>query len=452
VTGDVEHATAKDGREDVREEVRRFVEAQWALDITVREWWRRLAEAGLAMPSWPRPFGRAYPGSLARVVTEELAAYGVIAPPQGHLAVPLAAPTILEHGTGEQQARYLPPILRGEEAWCQLFSEPGAGSDLASLATRAVLDGREWVVNGQKVWNSGADVADRAMLLARTDVDVPKHEGITYFLLDMDQPGVEVRPLRQMNGDARFCEVFLTDARVSTADVLGGPGQGWRIARTTLRHERASFAGRGPRGLVTVPSGSKAGFLDRSTGEAIDIYGEGRSSRSGGRARGARRFDGNAIPPLDLVEIARERGVERDPHVRQLLARYYSLTQVNRFTQMRIRAAAAARRPLGPEGAISKLAMSRICHTSREVSFAILGASTMLADHDAPFGGDLQRVGLASFGTSIGGGTDEVQRNNVAEQTLGLPRDPGLDRGVPYRDLLVGTQASPPGPTRSSER
>jgi alkylation response protein AidB-like acyl-CoA dehydrogenase len=433
--------------DDVRSDARDWITANWALDITVREWWRRLAEAGLSMPTWPVPFGRGYRSAEGRAVTEELAAVGAIAPPQGALGMPLAAPTILEHGTDDQRARYLPPLLSGVEAWCQLFSEPGAGSDLASLATRAVRaaeerddeQGDQWIVNGQKVWNSSANVAERGMLLARTDPDVPKHEGITFFLLDMDQPGVEARPLRQMSGEAHFCEVFLTDARVAGADILGGLGDGWRVVRTTLGHERAGFAGRGNPSLIHLPSGEKSGMLDRIVGEVVD---EARRP-----ARRERRFTGNAVPALALAEVARERGLEHDPHIRQRLAHYYTLTQLNRYTQLRIRAAAAAGRPIGPEGAITKLAMSRICHTSREVGFAILGADAMLWGPDAPCGGDLQVVGLSSFGTSIGGGTDEVQRNNLAERVLGLPREPQVDRGVPYRDLLVGTQRRAPDPT-----
>ena len=191
--------------EAIREEIRAFIAENWSREITVREWWRRLAEAGLSAPSWPAPWGRGYSGAQSRIVLEEFAAAGVIAAPDTALGFSLAGPTILTHGTDEQRQRLLPPMLRGEEIWCQLFSEPGAGSDLASAATRAVKDGGHWILNGQKVWNSSADKAQRGVLIARTNVDVPKHAGLSYFCIDMEQPGVEARPLVTLSGDAPFC-------------------------------------------------------------------------------------------------------------------------------------------------------------------------------------------------------------------------------------------------------
>jgi alkylation response protein AidB-like acyl-CoA dehydrogenase len=410
--------------DELRAEVHSWLAGNWSLEITVREWWRRLYDAGLSMPTWPAPYGRGYPGAAARVVTEELAALGAIAPPMGGMGVNLAGPTILEHGTPEQQARYLPGILRGEESWCQLFSEPDAGSDLAGVGTTAVPDGDELVVNGQKVWNSGADVADRGLLLARTDPDLPKHAGLTYFLLDMNQPGIEARPLRQMNGESHFCEVFLNDARVSSADMLGERGAGWRVAATTLRSERATVGSRAARGLVQLPSGSHVGVLDRTVGDLVKV-----------QAR-QRAITGSAVPARKLIQLAQERGVNNDPHVRQQLVGYYTLTELNRFVQQRIRATGGQ----GPGASIVKLLIAKICHTSREVGFAVLGPDAMLWGEDSPYGGDLQTVGLASFGTSIGGGTDEIQRNVIGERTLGLPREPQVDKDVPYRDLRVGTR------------
>jgi alkylation response protein AidB-like acyl-CoA dehydrogenase len=409
--------------DDVRAEVREWVAGNWSRDLTVREWWRRMAEARLVMPAWPEPYGRGMSPRETRAVTEELAAAGVIGPPQGTVGATLAGPTLLAHGTDDQQARFLPPLLRGEEAWCQLFSEPGAGSDLTSLATRAVMDGGAWVIDGQKVWNSGADIARRGMLLARSDVDRPKHKGITYFVLDMAQPGVEARRLRQMNGEAHFCEVFLTAAHAETGDIVGALDDGWRVARTTMRFERAMVAARPPRGLVQVPSGEDAGFLDRVIGEVLE--------------REVRRppFSGNAVPARQMVALARERRATDDPHLRQDLARYYALTEINRYLQLRAAAAAKAGRPPGPEASITKLAVSRICRASRELTFSLLGADGMLDGADAPYDGSLHTVALASFGVSIGGGTDEIQRNTVAERALGLPREPAADRDVPFRQL-----------------
>ncbi|HZP29055.1 MAG TPA: acyl-CoA dehydrogenase family protein [Acidimicrobiia bacterium] len=406
-------ATVALGADEVRAEVREWLAENWSRDLTVREWWRRLADARLTAPAWPEPYGRGYPAALARIVTEELARAQVIAPPAGAVALRLAGPTILDHGTPAQQERYLPPMLRGEESWCQLFSEPGAGSDLPSLATRAVRDGDEFVVNGQKVWNSGADVARRGLLLARTSFGVPKRQGISYFVVDMDQPGIVARPLRQMNGQASFCEVFITDARVRVADLLGKLDDGWTVARTTLGHERVNAAERLARGLVFVASGEKAGQLDRRTGDVVDA------------PRGPRgRFTGSAVPARHLIELARERGLVTDAVMRQRLAHYYVLTEVHRLTQRRARDAARAGMRPGPEGSISKLVLGDICRASRDLSFAILGADTMLSGADAPYDGELQTVGLGSPGVTIGAGTDEIQRNTIGERILGLPRGP----------------------------
>jgi alkylation response protein AidB-like acyl-CoA dehydrogenase len=315
-------------------------------------------------------------------------------------------------------------MLHGDEVWCQLFSEPAAGSDLPALATRAVRDGDAWVVDGQKVWNSSADVARRGMLLARTDPDRPKRDGITYFVIDMDQPGVEARPLRQMNGEAHFCEVFLTAARVAGDDVVGAVDDGWRVARTTMGFERAMVTARPARGLVSVPSGERVGQLDRLTGDVVEHA----------RHRTTAAFTGNAVPSRRLLALARERGVERDPVIRDRLARYYTLTEISRFTQLRVAAAARAGQPVGPEASIAKLAVSNICQASRDLTFALLGAHGMLDGADAPYDGALHTVALASFGTRIGGGTDEIQKNTLGERALGLPREPDVDRDVPWRD------------------
>ena len=205
----------------VRDEVRGWLADNWDADLTVAEWWARLCDSGWGVPTWPEEwFGKGLPRDLAGVVAEELRAAGAIGPPSG-LGVLLAGPTILVHGSDDQRARYLRPILNGQEAWCQLFSEPGAGSDLASLQCRAERDGDEWIINGQKVWTSGGQTADLGMLLARTDPDAPKHKGISYFALNMEQPGVEVRPLREMTGRSLFSEVFFSDARAHTSEMIG---------------------------------------------------------------------------------------------------------------------------------------------------------------------------------------------------------------------------------------
>jgi len=327
-------------------------------------------------------------------------------------------------------------IATGEAAWCQLFSEPGSGSDLASVGTRAVRDGDEWVVTGQKVWNSMADSADVGMLLARTDVDVPKHAGMTYFAIEMRQPGIEARPLRQMNGVANFCEVFLTEARVRADRVVGEVGDGWRVAQTTLFHERNSVAGAGgaAAGLVAARSG-KAGDLDRTVGEVLEHADAHARAQSSTRRRPIRS---GAVPARLMVELARAHGVAADPVLRQELARYVSQVRVNGWTMRR--SGAAGGRLTGADGSLAKLTTARICQQSRDLSYRIAGASAMLAGAPSPLGGDLQLVNLASPGSRLGGGTDEIQLSVLGEKGLGLPREPSADRDVPYRELRVGTQ------------
>jgi alkylation response protein AidB-like acyl-CoA dehydrogenase len=349
----------------------------------------------------------------ARAVLAALAAHDVVAPPRGGVAADLAAPTILAHGTPEQIRELVRPIATGATAWCQLFSEPGAGSDLAGLSTRARREDDEWVVTGQKVWSSGADHADRGMLLARTDPEAPRHEGITYFAIDMDQPGVEVRPLVVMNGTAPFCEVFLSEARVREARRIGGPGEGWRVARTTLASERAMVAGGALAGLHPARSGS-GGDLDRPCSEIVE-----RSRAAASERRSPLRA--GAVPATVMVDLARRHGTATDPRVRQDLARYWSQVKVNGWTMRRT--AAAAGRLTGADGSLAKLATARICQQSREVSCRVVGAPLLLAGADSPLGGDLQRVNLASPGNRIGGGTDEIQLDLLGEKALGLPRD-----------------------------
>jgi alkylation response protein AidB-like acyl-CoA dehydrogenase len=413
-------------------EVQAWVDANWDTEITVREWWLRLADAGYAYPSWPKGLGGSGAGRRdAATISGVLAQNRVIGPPGGAIAARLAAPTLLLHASDALQQELVRPIATGEAAWCQLFSEPGSGSDLASIGTSAERDGDEWVVTGQKVWNSGADASDLGMLLARTDVDVPKHAGITYFAIDMKQPGIEVRPLRQMNGASNFCEVFLTEARVPAGRVVGDVNDGWRVTQTTLLNERNSVAGGGLFGLVMARSGSD-GDLDRKVGEVVD------RAREGARARKS-PLSAGAVPAKVMVELAQTFGVSDHPVVRQELARYITQVRVNGWTMRRI--GAAGGKLTGADGSIAKLTTARICQQSRDLSYEIVGAEGMLMGPESPLQGDLQLVNLASPGTRLGGGSDEVQLNVLGERGLGLPREPSSDRDVPYRDLKVGTQA-----------
>ncbi|MDP1818305.1 MAG: acyl-CoA dehydrogenase family protein [Acidimicrobiales bacterium] len=423
--------TTEEPREaaQVRAEVRGWLTEAWDPDLTVRAWWRVLGESGWGFPTWPRDWhGRGLAPEVAGVVRDELRRAGALGPPAG-LGQGLAAPTLIAHATEEQKRWWLPPLATGTEAWCQLFSEPGSGSDLASLQTRAVRDGDEWIVNGQKVWTSGARQAVRGMLLARTDVDAPKHRGITYFIIDVDQPGVEIRPLKQMNGAASFNEVFFTDARVPHANMVGEASNGWAVALTTLAYERAGIGG-GMMGAAT--PGEKAGFLDRRAGEvAAGVGGEAEMGSMMAAFTGGSRL---------LRSAAEAMGATADPVVRQGIARIHALNEATRLTGDRAVAAIRSGGRPGPEGSTGKLAAAVNLHATRDVGMSILGAHGMLVGDDAPLGGEVQNVALSAHAISIAGGTNEVQRNIIGERVLGLPKEPQVDREVPFRELRVGTQ------------
>jgi len=280
--------------DDVTAEVTAWLEENWDPDLTVEEWWDRLGRSGWAVPTWPVEwYGKGLSRSEGVRVMQTISAFGALGAPGG-LGTLLAGPTIAVHGTEDQKERYLLDIATGKKAWCQLFSEPGAGSDLAGLNTRAELDGDEWVVNGQKVWTSGGHWSDLGILLARTDPDVPKHQGITYFALDMHQPGVEIRPLRELTGRAMFNEVFLTDVRVPDDAAIGGINNGWAVANTTLMFERSGLGAGGGGGSVAALPGTVGGDLVRppatSSAPVISPTGEAvrrRRSRTSARWRGA---------------------------------------------------------------------------------------------------------------------------------------------------------------------
>jgi alkylation response protein AidB-like acyl-CoA dehydrogenase len=415
----------------VRDEVRGWLADNWDPESTLAEWWDRLCESGWAVPTWPEQwFGKGLPRELAGIVNEELRAAGAIGPPSG-LGVLLAGPTILTHGDDAQRERYLRPILNGQEAWCQLFSEPGAGSDLASLQCRAERDGDEWIVNGQKVWTSGGQTADLGMLVARTDPDAPKHKGISYFAIEMDQPGVEVRPLREMTGRALFSEVFFSDARVSQSAMIGELNGGWAVANTTLANERAGLGSGGSGAVGGAMPGKKAKQLERRVGDLT----AGR-----GRDRAERAVAGRQSNLLE--KLAKDVGRDQDPNIRQRLAQLHILNEVGRFTSLRVKAAKASGRGPGPEGNTAKLLMSRITRLSRDLGLEILGPHGMLMGPETPGGGVAQELALFAPAVSIYGGSDEVQKNIIGERVLGLPKEPDADRvkTMPFRELKVGTQ------------
>lgn len=407
--------------------VREWVERNWAPELTLAQWWDRLFEAGYAFPTWPEGLGGSgATAAEARAVTAALAAAGTIAAPAGN-GPNMGGPTLIEHGTPQQQARFVAPMARGRTQWCQLFSEPGAGSDLASLSTRAELDGDTWVVHGQKVWSSKADLSEWGMLLCRTDLDAPKHRGITFLMLDMRQPGVEVRPLVQMNGASEFCEVFLTEARVPVGDVVGEVGRGWEVARTTLAHERAATSTRAPRGAVVVEAGTIAGNLDRPVGELVEEW------RAAG---GAPRRQAPLLGAGSMIELARRHGrLDERPALRDRVVRYWMHSEVHRHNGRRLRDLARAGMPTALDGSLLKLDLAMLAHESRDLSFELCGPDATLTGESAPDGGRVVRTGLSSFVPSLGGGTNEIQRNIVGERTLGLPREPAVDAEVPFREL-----------------
>lgn len=404
---------------DVRAEVASWVRGAWDPEVTVAEWWRRLADAGYSAPMLPTDCGGlGYTRDLMHAVNAELAAHGCVGPPSG-LGLMLAAPTIAAHGDAEQKARYIRPILDGTEAWCQLFSEPGAGSDLASLGTKADRDGEEFVVTGQKVWTSGGQYADRGMLIARTDPDAPKHQGISYFAFDMHQPGVTVRPLREMTGRAMFNEVFLDEARVPANDVIGGLNNGWAVANTTLMVERASLGSGGSGGLGVALPGSIAGHLERRVGDFTSTSAGGAGAVGGGTVQMLRR-------------LATHLGVDQDPIVRQGLAELYTLTELNKLNVARARSGQGR---TGVEGNLAKLLLTHTLRRTREIGNHIIGAEGMMWGPDALSKGALQELTVFSPGPAIYGGTDQIQRNITAERGLGLPKEPGDFRTTPFRDL-----------------
>jgi alkylation response protein AidB-like acyl-CoA dehydrogenase len=407
--------------EEVAAEVRVWIASTWDPERPLVEWRRLLLDAGWACPSWPVAWhGRGLPAWADRVVAEELGAAGAVGTPIGSSMI-LAAPTILAHGSDELKGRLLPPIVTGEHTWCQLFSEPGAGSDLAGLTTTAVRDGDEWVVNGQKLWSTSAHHADYAMLLARTDWDVPKHRGITWFALPMHQPGVEARPLRQMNGYASFNEVFLTDARVRAADVVGEPGDGWKVALTTLAHERGFGAVTRPRYAVEQGRALREAEAEAEAHFATYRWYPQRAGR------------------VDLVvDHARTSGRGADPVCRQAIADLLARQRAHQWTAQRAAANRALGRPPGPEGSLGKLALSEVARAAARVHGLLAGAGGMLTGPGTAYGGVVAEILVSVPAQSIAGGTDEVQRNIVGERVLGLPKEPAPDRDVPFRAVPRG--------------
>lgn len=417
--------------EAVRDEAKAWFEANWNPDLSLGDWWERLAESGWGFPTWPTDwYGKGLSAQLAGVVGDVRREVGAFGPPSG-IGVMMAGPTIVVHGTDEQKKRFLPDMVSGREVWCQFFSEPGAGSDLAGLQTRAMRDGDQWIVNGQKVWTSGAQFAKWGILIARTNPEVPKHSGITYFVIDVDQPGVEVRPLREMTGEAMFNEVFFTDAVVPNENVIGDVNEGWGVAVTTLAYERNSLGASGMGGM-----GGGAVIGHTNLGARVgDVANQSGGGMMGGMAAA---FGGGGAAMLKM--IPQLFGKANEPVVRQDIASLYSLLEISRYTGLRAQAAAARGERPGPEVSTGKLMASKIVRLMRDTILRIEGAQGMLHGSDAPLGGMAQYLALFSPAISIAGGSDEVQRNIIGERVLGLPGDVRVDKELPFKDLQVGTQ------------
>ena len=421
------------------DELRTWLTENWDPDLTVGEWWDRLGNAGWASPGLgANAFGRGLSRADAVRVQEEIAGFGALGAPGG-LGLLLAAPTIASHGSQEQIDLYVREIVTGKKAWCQLFSEPGAGSDLAGLGCKAERDGDEWIINGQKVWTTFGHQANMGMLIARTHPELPKHQGITWFAFDMEQPGVEVRPLVEMTGHALFNEVFLTDARVHNDAVIGDAGQGWAVANTTLANERAGLGtGGGSAGASLATPGTIVGDLDKRVGDFVQDTPKKKKSGSAGGFGGASKL---------LIELAKGNGTAKDPHIRQDLVRLYILGELGRYNGLRVKAAKKAGRDVPGMANISKLSMSDTMRMLRDLGLRIVGAAGMLHAYEGddkdliveatknpvlPF---VTSTALWAQGPPIYGGTDQVQRNILGERVLGLPKEANNDKTTPWASL-----------------
>jgi len=408
--------TSRQEIDGFRSQVRTWLAEYHHPGLSGQEWLQLVVDRGYAVPTWsPEWYGLGVSAELAAVISEEFRLAQATGSDQDKRN--LWANTLLTYGTEGLKRRLIRPLLLDEAKMCLLYSEPGAGSDLAGLRTRADRDGDEFVITGQKVWTSGARGADYGMLIARTDWDVPKHRGLSFFFFPMKQPGVVVRPIKQITGESHFNEVFIDGARIPPENLLGRINEGWQVLQTALAYERSVM---------------------------------------GDLARGPRRFeppaDGGAdsVPPgasgaeVDLVALAREAGRAGDPLVRQAVAHIYTLRAVNRWNGQRAKAQ-LRQGSSSPILSLGKLAMSRILHEGARVQSAILGAESMLVGSDHPRGDAANFLALNAYFTSIGGGTDEIQRNIIAERILGLPREVDADRDVPFRDARKTTTQHRPG-------
>ncbi len=404
----------------VRAELRAWLKEKWNPDLGLVEWRNMLADSGWGSPHWPKEwYGRDLPVGLVPVVDDEFERAGAVGVAKMGIRT-LAAATILAHGTDMHKEKFLRRILTGEDTWCQLFSEPGSGSDLAGATTRAEQKGNKWVVNGQKVWTTSAHHADYGLLLARTDVDVPKHKGLTYFIIDINQPGVEVVPLRQMNGHASFNQVFLTDAEIAPEFMLEQEGDGWKVATTTLMHERRGADGL--RRYATATDRPERIYQEEAKEIAVALEPYKWYPQRAGR--------------VDLIlDRAKETGANGDSVIRQEIAKLMIMAKSAEWTARRARAAQEMGRAQGPEGSLGKLAASYIARAANRVHTAMTGTDSMLTGDESPMDGVIAEILISTPAISIAGGTDEIQKNIISERVLKMPKEPRFDTDRPFREV-----------------
>ena len=411
---------SKPNEVEVRTEVSAWLKENWDPNLGLVEWREKLIDSGWGAPTWPVEwYGKGYSDILGRVIDEEFDKIGAVTVARTGIRN-LAAATILVHGSELHKKKFLRRILTGEDTWCQLFSEPGSGSDLAGAISRADKKGNKWIVNGQKVWTTSAHHAQYGLLLARTDWEIAKHKGLSYFILDIEQDGVEVVPLKQMNGHASFNQVFFTDAEIEPEFQVGELGEGWAIATTTLMHER-----RGADGL-------------RRWQEASDRQGRCYSEEAEEIAHQLEPYKWypQRAGRVDLVvERAKETGKNNDPAVRQEIAKLMIMAKSAEWTARRARAAQEQGQKQGPGGSIGKLTSSNVAKQAAHVHTMITGADAMLTGEDSPMDGTIAEVLVSFPATSIAGGTDEIQRNIISERVLKMPKEIRMDADMPFRDV-----------------
>jgi alkylation response protein AidB-like acyl-CoA dehydrogenase len=426
------------------DELHDWLRDNWDPDLTVAEWWERLGTAGWSNPILPPDqYGKGATRSEVVQVSNAIAEFGALGAPVG-LGLNLAAPTIATHGTAAQKDRYIRDIVTGRIGWCQLFSEPGAGSDLAGLTTRAERDGEVWVVNGQKVWTSGGHFADMGMLLARTNPTAPKHQGISWFALDMHQAGVEVRPLKEMTGSTMFSEVFFEDAVAPDEAMIGDLNDGWKVANTTLAYERSGM-GAGGRRTFIARAGTVAGDLDKRAGDFV----RARSKKAAARAASPATKKAAALAGSagQLAELARQLHKLDDATIRQDLMRSHILSEVQRFSVERQRALTRSGGTVPGLPNFSKLLSAIILRHNRDLGARILGPRATLHSYpgddgsslaDAPGGNAAAAVTaqiLSAQALPIFGGTDQIQHNILGERVLGLAKEPGDLSRLPFNEI-----------------